>query len=242
MHHSTKKYISRYVTCQQFKAAVVCSLSSLGHGSDMYLHGSTSIGGHFAAIKPQHLVNLPDREFPSVFFPFSLFIPEIMELFLLYFYPILLHVHPELIGRIRVHGHAFNSDNLNFPCLVPHGACLLHHYCRAGHFSAGLLLASLVWSTFEPRYRITCPRLVIYGSFSLIMVKSASIARGFDETRKLDCEFNLGLQLWPYSLMPTECSRVAVRIVAQIWLQTRSDREGRNLMSKTWDSLPWLWE
>lgn len=76
------------------------------------------------------------------------------------------------------------SDNLNFPCLVPHGACLLHHYCRAGHFSAGLLLASLVWSTLEPRYRISCSRLKIYGSFSL-MVKSASIARDSSWDREI---------------------------------------------------------
>lgn len=47
MHHSTKMYLGMYVTCQQFKAAVDCSLSSLSHAGDIYLHGSTPIGGHF---------------------------------------------------------------------------------------------------------------------------------------------------------------------------------------------------
>lgn len=57
---SLDKKVHRYVTCQHFKAAVVCSLSSLSHASDMYLHGSTAIGGHFYR---QHLVDLPQYSY-----------------------------------------------------------------------------------------------------------------------------------------------------------------------------------
>lgn len=168
-------------------------------------------------------------------------IPEIMNPFHWCFYLILLSVPPWIDRpyqstqlRTTVHGYAFDSDNLNFPCLVPHGACLLHHYCRADQFSAGLLLASLVWSTLEPRYRIPRSRLKIYGSFSF-MFKSASIAREFHGTEKLVCEHNSSLQLSPYSVVPTEFSRAVFPIVAQIWLQTRSNnREGRSLLTLTW--------
>lgn len=120
-----------------------------------------------------------------------LMILDIMKPFHWNFYLILLSVPPWIdrpYQRFRVCTPYMAllsiSDNLNFPCLVPHGACLLHHYCRAGHFSAGLLLASLVWSTLEPRYRISCSRLKIYGSFSL-MVKSASIARDSSWDREI---------------------------------------------------------
>lgn len=57
------------------------------------------------------------------------------------------------------------------------------------NFLQVLLLASLVWSRLEPRYRNSCSRLKIYGSFYL-MFESASIARDFDGTEKLVCEHN----------------------------------------------------
>ena len=104
-------------------------------------------------IFPQHLVNLPDQGNFLPFHSYRKLWNPFFDISTLFCYL----VTSELIGRIRVHGHA--SNNLNFPCLVPHGACLLHHYCRAGHLSAGLLLA---WSTFEPRYWISCPRHIIY--------------------------------------------------------------------------------
>lgn len=62
-------------------------------------------------------------------------------------------------------------------------------YCIIIAFLQVLLLASLVWSTLEPRYRISCSRLKIYGSFSL-MFKSAIIARDFHGKEKLVCEHN----------------------------------------------------
>lgn len=60
MHHLIKKY----VTCQHVKGAVICSLSSLSHSNDIYLHGSTSIGGHFAAIECSTVTG----ELPSEFY------------------------------------------------------------------------------------------------------------------------------------------------------------------------------
>lgn len=180
----------------------------------MYLHGSTAIGGRFTAIEPQHLDGLPQysHDFnPGNYEPLSL----VLLPYSVVGSPLIDRPYQSTQLRTTVHGYAFDSDNLNFPCLVPHGACLLHHYCRAGQFSAGLLLASLVWSTLEPRYRIPRSRLKIYGSFSF-MFKSASIAREFRGTEKLDCELNSSLQLSPYSVVPTEFSRAVFPIVAQI--------------------------
>lgn len=38
----------------------MCSLSSLSYSNGIYLHGSTSIGGHFAAIESAYLQNSYD--------------------------------------------------------------------------------------------------------------------------------------------------------------------------------------
>lgn len=55
----------------------------------MYLHGSTAIGGHFTAIEPQHLVDLPQYSYDFNLLHSSV-ISEIMNPFHWYFCLILL--------------------------------------------------------------------------------------------------------------------------------------------------------
>lgn len=76
----------------------------------------------------------------------------------------------ELIGCIRVQGYASIQITSISPALyrMARASCII--ICRAGHISAGLLLTSLMWLTFEPGYWVSCPGLIIYGNISVLVV------------------------------------------------------------------------
>lgn len=115
----------------------------------------------------------------------------------------------ELIGRIKVQRPCFDSDNLSFPCLVPHGACLLHHYCAYSLQALSGQPSNL--RTWFLAYGFKSTKLSQYWTIN------AKIAQKIDGTMKMGwedspevCSPDL------YCLAPAECSCVAVRIVAQV--------------------------